>query len=91
MATVEITLVGGPTAVIAVDGYRLLTDPTFDPPGDYELAYTRLAKLARPAVGSDQIGPIDAVLLSHEQHLDNFDRAGRAFAQTVARVLTPKV
>jgi len=88
MATVEITLVGGPTALIAVAGYRLLTDPTFDPPGDYELSYTRLTKLGRPAVGGDQIGPIDSVLLSHEQHFDNFDRAGRAFSQSVARVLT---
>jgi L-ascorbate metabolism protein UlaG (beta-lactamase superfamily) len=88
MATVEITLVGGPTALIDVDGYRLLTDPTFDPPGDYELSYTRLSKLGRPAVDCDQIGRVDAVLLSHEQHLDNFDHAGRAFSQTVARVLT---
>jgi len=88
MATVEITLVGGPTALIDVEGYRLMTDPTLDPPGDYELSYTRLSKLARPAVDGDQIGPIDAVLLSHEQHLDNFDRAGRAFSQGVARILT---
>jgi L-ascorbate metabolism protein UlaG (beta-lactamase superfamily) len=41
MASAQITLIGGPTALIEVAGYRLLTDPTFDPPGDYELSYHR--------------------------------------------------
>jgi L-ascorbate metabolism protein UlaG (beta-lactamase superfamily) len=31
--TTRITHIGGPTALIEVDGWRLLTDPTFDPPG----------------------------------------------------------
>jgi len=50
MATAQITLIGGPTALIEVAGYRLLTDPTFDPPGDYELSYARFTKTGRPAV-----------------------------------------
>jgi L-ascorbate metabolism protein UlaG (beta-lactamase superfamily) len=29
---VRITHVGGPTALIELDGWRLLTDPTFDVP-----------------------------------------------------------
>ena len=29
----RITHVGGPTALIELDGWRLLTDPTFDVPG----------------------------------------------------------
>jgi L-ascorbate metabolism protein UlaG (beta-lactamase superfamily) len=29
---VTITLIGGPTALIEIDGFRLLTDPTFDGP-----------------------------------------------------------
>jgi L-ascorbate metabolism protein UlaG (beta-lactamase superfamily) len=88
MASAQFTLIGRPTALIEVDGYRLLTDPTFDPPSDYELAYARLTKTGRPAVDGDQIGAIDAVLLSHQQHLDNLDRAGRAFLQRGVRVLT---
>ena len=32
---VRIQAVGGPTAILEVGGLRLLTDPTFDPPGDY--------------------------------------------------------
>jgi hypothetical protein len=30
---IEVRLVGGPTALLALPGLRLLTDPTFDPPG----------------------------------------------------------
>ena len=30
-----IQAVGGPTAILELGGLRLLTDPTFDPPGDY--------------------------------------------------------
>jgi len=30
---VRLTHIGGPTVLIEVDGWRLLTDPTFDPPG----------------------------------------------------------
>jgi len=31
----SITLVGGPTVLIEMPGLRILTDPTFDPPGQY--------------------------------------------------------
>jgi L-ascorbate metabolism protein UlaG (beta-lactamase superfamily) len=85
---VKITLIGGPTALIEVDGYRLLTDPTFDPPSDYQLPYTQLRKTGHPAIRSEQILPIDAVLLSHDQHFDNLDRAGRTVLARAARVLT---
>ena len=88
MQQVRITLIGGPTALIEVDGYRLLTDPTFDPPGDYQLPYTRLRKTGHPAIKSEQILPIDAVLLSHDQHFDNLDHAGREVLARAARVLT---
>ena len=30
--TLSITLIGGPTALLEIDGFRLLTDPTFDAP-----------------------------------------------------------
>ena len=35
-AKTTLTLIGGPTVLIEFDGLRLLTDPTFDPPGDYQ-------------------------------------------------------
>lgn len=86
--TLSITLIGGPTALIEVDGFRLLTDPTFDGPGAYQLPHVRLEKLSSPAISADAVGPIDAVLLSHDQHSDNLDNSGRDFLKSARRVLT---
>ena len=74
-----ITLIGGPTALIEFDGFRLLTDPTFDAPGAYQLPHVKLEKLAGPAMSADAVGDVDAVLLSHDQHSDNLDHSGRRF------------
>ena len=79
MSPVEITYVGGPTAVIGVGGVRLLTDPTFDAPGEYPVGARKLVKTAGPALAPEQVGAVDAVLLSHDQHPDNLDTAGRAY------------
>lgn len=80
---------GGPTAILELGGLRLLTDPTFDPPGEYDTGrgYS-LVKTAGPACGPDDLAPIDVVLLSHDQHPDNLDRSGRTFLGRVPRVLT---
>jgi L-ascorbate metabolism protein UlaG (beta-lactamase superfamily) len=86
--TLSITLIGGPTALIEIDGFRLLTDPTFDGPGAYQLPHVKLEKLAGPTLGADKIGEIDAVLLSHDQHSDNLDHAGKDFLGGAKRVLT---
>lgn len=76
--SISITLIGGPTALIEIDGFRLLTDPTFDAPGPYQLPHVTLEKTVGPALKADAIGPVDAVLLSHDQHSDNLDNSGRA-------------
>src|SRR5262245_37997930 len=86
-----ITLIGGPTALIEVDGFRLLTDPTFDDPGEYPLPHVTLRKTGIPALTLDQVLPVDAVLLSHDQHSDNLDTSGRAMLAQAPRVLTTKV
>lgn len=88
MTSLRITLIGGPTALIEVGGFRLLTDPTFDAPGSYTLPQVTLEKLSGPALSADKIGAIDAVLLSHDQHRDNLDNSGRDFLKTASRVLT---
>lgn len=44
MTEVRITLIGGPTALIEIDGFRLLTDPTFDAPGRYQLPHVTQEK-----------------------------------------------
>lgn len=88
MHDVKLTLIGGPTVLIEIAGARFLTDPTFDAPGDYPDLPVRLEKLAGPAIQPDALPPVDAVLLSHDQHMDNLDRAGRAFLPKAGRVLT---
>lgn len=87
-AIVTARLVGGPTALFDIDGLRLLTDPTFDPPGDHPIGKRNLIKTSEPAVSAGEIGSVDAVLLSHDQHPDNLDDEGRAFIKTVPLVLT---
>ncbi len=88
MSAPVITLIGGPTALIEAGGYRLVTDPTFDGPGEYNLPHVTLTKTSRPALGVGEVGAVDAVLLSHDQHSDNFDHAGKTFALRAPLVLT---
>jgi L-ascorbate metabolism protein UlaG (beta-lactamase superfamily) len=90
MEGIRLTHVGGPTVLIEADGWRLLTDPTFDPPGrKYNFGWgTSSRKLAGPAIAAADLGPIDAVLLSHDQHDDNLDEAGRALLPAAGTVVT---
>jgi L-ascorbate metabolism protein UlaG (beta-lactamase superfamily) len=85
-----LTLIGGPTVLIEYDGIRLLTDPTFDPPGEYKGPNSPvvLRKTSGPAIPVDQIAPLDGVLLSHDQHFDNLDNAGRALLPNASATYT---
>jgi len=88
---IPVTVFGGPTALIEYVGLRLLTDPTFDDPGDYELGPgLTLTKTAPSATSPKALGQVDAVLLSHDQHPDNLDNLGRAYLQDVPVVLTTR-
>ncbi len=51
MSTLEttLTLIGGPTVLIELAGFRLLTDPTFDEPGAYHSGTVTLEKTRSPA------------------------------------------
>lgn len=77
MTGLRLTLIGGPTVLVETRSFRLLTDPTFDPPGLYQTAPVRFEKTTGPAIPVEAIGQLDAALLSHDQHLDNLDYAGR--------------
>ena len=84
-----VTYVGGPTAILEWHGLRLLTDPTFDGAGgEYPSGPATLRKLSAPAVSPANAGPIDCVLLSHDHHFDNLDRAGRGLLSSAKMVLT---
>ncbi len=80
MTNVRITHIGGPTTLIEFAGWRILTDPTFDPPGKrYFFGWgTTSKKTVGPSMAPDELGEIDAVLVSHHHHGDNLDPAGRA-------------
>jgi L-ascorbate metabolism protein UlaG (beta-lactamase superfamily) len=86
----RITHVGGPTVLIEVHGWRLLTDPTFDAPGRrWNFGWGATSrKLAGPAIAASALGRIDAVLLTHDHHGDNLDEAGRALLPSAGVVVT---
>ena len=90
MRGVQLTHVGGPTVLIEVGGWRLLTDPTFDPPGrSYRFGWgTGSRKLTGPALAVEEIGPVDAILLTHDHHDDNLDPAGRTLLASAGVVVT---
>jgi len=71
-----VRLIGGPTVLIEVGGLRLLTDPTLGRTGSL--------------IGgtADEIGPIDVVLLSHDQHGDPLGPSGRSLLERAPLILT---
>lgn len=83
--SIEILYLGGPTALVEIGGLRFLTDPTFDAPGEFHSGPVRLEKTEGPALAAAALGAVDLVLLSHDQHPDNLDPAGR---ELVARTPT---
>jgi L-ascorbate metabolism protein UlaG (beta-lactamase superfamily) len=90
--SIRLTHIGGPTVLIEVEGWRLLTDPTFDSPGrSYDFGWgSRSRKLAGPAITAAEIGQIDLVLLTHDHHDDNLDAAGRALLPSAGGVVTTR-
>jgi L-ascorbate metabolism protein UlaG (beta-lactamase superfamily) len=82
---VPIRVFGGPTALIEYGGLRFLTDPTFDAPGTYP---SGLAKTAPASAAPADLGRIDVVLLSHDEHDDNLDTSGRVLLADVPLTLT---
>jgi L-ascorbate metabolism protein UlaG (beta-lactamase superfamily) len=90
MSDLRLTHIGGPTVLIEVGGWRLLTDPTFDPPGrKYKFGWgTGSVKTAGPAVAVADLGRIDAVLLTHDHHDDNLDACGRELLPSAGVVIT---
>jgi L-ascorbate metabolism protein UlaG (beta-lactamase superfamily) len=86
----RLTHVGGPTLLIEIAGWRLLTDPTFDPPGRrYAFGWgTSSRKVTGPALLPADLPDVDAVLLTHDHHADNLDDAGRAYLATVPVTVT---
>ncbi|MCW2957330.1 MAG: hypothetical protein JWP18_133 [Solirubrobacterales bacterium] len=89
-----VTYVGAATLLLEIGGLRLLTDPALDPAGsEYAVEVApgvtiASRKLLDPALTAAELGHIDAVLLSHDEHFDNLDDAGRRLLRDVDVVLT---
>jgi L-ascorbate metabolism protein UlaG (beta-lactamase superfamily) len=88
MNELTVRTIGGPTAVLDYAGLRFVADPTFDEPGSYQNGPVTATKLAGPVAAPEELGPVDAVLVSHDHHIDNFDVSGREYARRVPRVFT---
>ena len=83
------TFIGGPTLLVEIGSVRFLIDPTFDPAGTtFVTGPVVLSKVRGPALAPSDLPPVDAVLLTHDQHGDNLDNAGRAYLPLAKRVLT---
>ncbi|MET0932591.1 MAG: MBL fold metallo-hydrolase [Mycetocola sp.] len=89
---IVLTHIGGPTVLLEIENWRILADPTFDQPGRrYSFGFgTSSVKTEPPAISVNDIGPIDAVLLTHDHHADNLDDAGRAMLEAVPIVVTTR-
>ncbi|MFF8836314.1 MBL fold metallo-hydrolase [Streptomyces sp. NPDC015130] len=87
-APASVTYLGTATVLLRIGDLTVLTDPALDPgPADYPAARP-LHRTTGPALGADRLPPVDLVLLSHDQHADNLDRAGRELLGRAARILT---
>lgn len=86
----RLTYLGGPTYMIEIGHFRIISDPSFDPQGTErnEGPGHLLTKIMEPPIPVEQIGRIDLVLLSHAQHLDNLDNEGRRLLAKVGTTLT---
>jgi L-ascorbate metabolism protein UlaG (beta-lactamase superfamily) len=87
-----ITQIDTACMLIDINGFRILTDPAFDEAGGtYQSGSGRtLQKFKSPAVHPDELGKVDLVLLSHDQHKDNLDNSGREFLKTVPFILSTR-
>ena len=76
--------------LIRIEDLTILTDPVLDNPGKrYHHGWGAFSKkTSTPAITQEQLEDVGLVLLSHPQHKDNFDEAGKAFAATIPTILS---
>ncbi|MGI9352532.1 MAG: MBL fold metallo-hydrolase, partial [Rhizobiaceae bacterium] len=86
----SVTYLGGPTYLIEIGDFRIISDPGFDPNGTQrnEGPGHLLTKTMDPPIPVDEIGKIDIALISHAHHLDNLDNEGRRLLGKVGQTFT---
>lgn len=88
VSKVRLTHIGTATVLLEIGALRLLTDPALDPAKQVLLRLRhRQHQDLRPVLPPGGLGQLDAVLLTHHQHADNFDDAGRAVTAEAATVI----
>ena len=89
---IRITHIDTACILLEINGFKIVTDPTLDFAGKYYHhgfgAVSR--KTENPALPVTTLHGTDLVLLSHHQHNDNLDRAGKAFLASVPLILSTK-
>jgi L-ascorbate metabolism protein UlaG (beta-lactamase superfamily) len=85
---ITVRLVGGSAAFIEIGGLWLLTDPAFDALSLITGGGRSPAKAGGPGAAASEPGAIHAVLLSHDQHAGNPDRARRCRLAIAPMTLT---
>ena len=90
VSPVRVTYLGGPTYLLEIGRFRIISDPGLDPQGTErnEGPGHLLTKVMEPPIPADDIGRIDIALVSHAQHLDNLDNEGRRLLRKVRVTLT---
>lgn len=89
----RVTYLGTATLLLEIGSLRLITDPVLNPEAGHRyhagfgLFYRSRAAPELPSAG---LGKLDAVLLSHDEHGDNLDEAGRALLPQAGAVLTTR-
>lgn len=86
----RLTYLGGPTYLIEIGNFRIISDPGFDPQGTERTEGPGhvLTKIMAPPILASEIGHIDIALVSHAQHLDNLDNEGRLLLKHAGITLT---
>jgi L-ascorbate metabolism protein UlaG (beta-lactamase superfamily) len=88
-ASCEVTWIGGPTVLLEYGGLTILTDPTFDGPGEYpDPEGTALVKTHGPGIAARDLPPVHLILLSHHEHEDNLDHSGLDLVRSGIPTLT---
>ncbi len=85
----SLTFIGTATTLLRIGGFTLLTDPNFLHRGQRAYLGKGLwsRRVTEPAIGVDEVPPLDGIVLSH-LHGDHWDRVARAGLERSAPVVT---
>ena len=92
----KVTYLGTASVLLEYGGLRIITDPVLDPPGrSYSFgpwyapkSWFVSTRSYKAPLDVTELGALDVALISHDQHADNLDEAGRQLVSAVPFVIT---